>query len=73
MTEKKDFNALCRECFDLYKKSIDSYLDYFSDELKSCDENRAEEIIYYLQRAAARINECSYPDEDNPKLMMQTS
>ena len=60
-------NALCIECFNLYKKSIDGYLDYFAEELQSCEEYRAEEIIYYLQIAATRINECSYPDEDNPK------
>ena len=66
-TKQKNFKALCRECFDLYKKSIDIYLDTFSEELRSCDEYRAEEIIYYLQRAVTRINDCSYPDEDNLK------
>ena len=66
-TKQKNFKALCRECFDLYKKSIDSYLDAFSEELRSCDEYRAEEIIYSLQRAATRINDCSASDEDNPK------
>lgn len=67
MNKQKDFNSLCRECFDLYKKSIDGHLEYISEELKSCEEDRAEEIIFYLQRAATRISDCSYPDEDNPK------
>ena len=67
MTKQKDFNSLCRECFDTYKKSIDGYLEYFAEELQSCDKSRAEGIIYYLQMAATRINECSHRDEDNPK------
>ena len=67
MDKTKNFKGLYRECFDLYKKSIDSYLDAFFEELRSCDEYRAEEIIYSLQRAATRINDCAYPDEDNPK------
>lgn len=67
MNKQTEFNSLCRKCFDLYKKSIDGHLEYFSEELKSCEEDRAEEIIFYLQRAATRISDCSYPDEDNPK------
>lgn len=67
MTKQKDFNSLCRECFDTYKKSINGYLEYFADELQSCEEDRAEEIIYYLKKAATCISDCSYPDEDNFK------
>ena len=67
MNKQTEFNSLCRECFDTYKKSIDGYLEYFDEELKSCEDHRAEEIIYYLQMAATRISDCSYPDEDNFK------
>ena len=64
---KNNFNDLCAECFDSYKKSIDGYLEYFAEEIKSGEGQRAEEIIYYLKNAATQINECSYPDDDNPK------